>query len=105
VTRRMMGPKQAAHYLGRSTRTLDTWRATGIGPAWHVVAGRIEYAQGDLDAWVDSTRVEPQAVQLPLPLAIARLIEQRARAREARASSFCATNGLQDTPLFATLTG
>lgn len=43
--------KNAAKYLGKSTKTLDMWRCKGEGPKW-IKRGRIFYYLADLDAWL-----------------------------------------------------
>lgn len=43
--------KNAAKYLGKSTKTLDMWRCKGEGPKW-IKRGRIFYFLSDLDAWL-----------------------------------------------------
>ena len=43
--------KNAAKYLGKSTKTLDMWRCKGEGPKW-IKRGRIFYFLADLDAWL-----------------------------------------------------
>lgn len=46
-----LNPKQAAHYLGVSTRTLQTHRSAGTGPRYRRHCRRIRYHIDDLDAW------------------------------------------------------
>jgi predicted DNA-binding transcriptional regulator AlpA len=91
----MLGPRQAAHQLGVTTRTLDNWRARGRGPAYVTLEGQIRYRSEDVDAWLDANRVEA-AETLPLPFLISRELQRRASSR------FVALP-LQGLPLFATL--
>ena len=50
---------EAADRLGLSPRTLDRYRATGGGPAFHRFGGRVRYSGEDLDAWVASRQRTP----------------------------------------------
>jgi Helix-turn-helix domain len=53
----LLGEMQAAKLLNLSSRTLQTWRAKGVGPAF-VRAGRaIRYRYRDLVSWVDANTV------------------------------------------------
>ena len=45
-----MNAQEAAHYLGRSVKTLANWRCRGKGPAF-INDGRICYDRSVLDAW------------------------------------------------------
>jgi excisionase family DNA binding protein len=49
-------PRQAADWFGLSVRTLDRYRASGEGPAFHRFGGRIRYLREDLQAWADARR-------------------------------------------------
>jgi hypothetical protein len=42
----------AAAYIGRSQKTLATWRCNGTGPAY-IKRGRIFYRKCDLDVWIE----------------------------------------------------
>lgn len=46
-----LSPKQAAHYLGVSLRTLQVHRTNGTGPRFRRPCRRIRYHIDDLDAW------------------------------------------------------
>jgi excisionase family DNA binding protein len=52
---------EAAVYLGVPRQTLAVWRSrdTRRGPAYVNVGRHIKYRRGDLDAWIDSQRVDP----------------------------------------------
>lgn len=52
-----LGTREAAAYLGLSPRTLDRYRVTGEGPAFHKFGARILYARADLEAWAASRRM------------------------------------------------
>jgi len=50
---------QAAHYLGYSMSTLETWRCESSGPKYYKMHRRVRYKQSDLDAWREAQAVEP----------------------------------------------
>jgi predicted site-specific integrase-resolvase len=52
-------PPAAATRIGVTPGTLAKWRSAGTGPAYYVVAGRIIYDERELDAYVESCRVQP----------------------------------------------
>ena len=52
-------PKEAAHFLRCSPRTLTRYRAEGTGPRYHKHAGRILYAASSLREWLSATTVDP----------------------------------------------
>ncbi len=97
----MLGPRQAAHVLGVSTRTLEEWRARGKGPAYHRMEGQIRYAQSDLDAWLKSCRVEAHQGRLPFQTLVERVRARRGR----KASAICGRSTLREMPLFAIKAG
>jgi excisionase family DNA binding protein len=45
-------PAQAAAYLDVSKRTLEQWRASGRGPAYHGTGKNIRYNVESLDAFI-----------------------------------------------------
>ena len=51
-----MGTREAAAFLGLSPRTLDRYRVTGAGPAFHKFGTRIRYARADLEDWAAARR-------------------------------------------------
>ena len=53
---RFLNSRQAADYLGLSTRTLDRFRVSGDGPVFLKFGGRVRYLREDLDAWARSRR-------------------------------------------------
>ena len=59
-----LSTRRAAFLLGLSPRTLDRYRETGKGPAYHRFGQRIVYRQGDLDDWAAKRRV-PAADETP----------------------------------------
>ncbi len=56
----LLSTAQAARYLGLSAQTLTNWRSTGRQnqPAFLRIGGRIRYKAEDLDAYLQSARVE-----------------------------------------------
>ncbi len=59
-----LSTRKAAAALGLSPRTLDRYRETGRGPAYHRFGQRIVYRRGDLDDWAAKRRV-PAADEPP----------------------------------------
>jgi hypothetical protein len=49
-----MNAKSAALYLGRSEKTMASWRHLHVGPKWTKVSGRVRYSRDDLDNFVKS---------------------------------------------------
>ena len=54
--RNYLTTREAAHYLGLSSRTLNRYRVSGDGPVFHRFGGRVRYRRDDLDAWAASRR-------------------------------------------------
>jgi hypothetical protein len=54
-----LGPRQAAHWLGVSVRTLDQWRQFDRGPPYHRLEKQIRYRVIDLEAWYEGVRHVP----------------------------------------------
>ena len=48
--------RRAADYLDLSPRTLDGYRVSGEGPAFHRFGNRVRYRRPDLDAWAARRR-------------------------------------------------
>ena len=51
-----LNTRQAADFLGLSTRTLDRFRVSGDGPVFHRFGGRVRYSRPDLECWAASRR-------------------------------------------------
>ena len=47
----LLGPKQAAYYLGLTVRTLQRHRSAGSGPRFRRHCRHVQYHIDDLDAW------------------------------------------------------
>jgi len=60
-----MNEAQAAEYIGMSVAFLRCGRSRGVAgnrtptPAHYKKGSRIQYARGDLDAWLAERRVDP----------------------------------------------
>ena len=52
---------RAADYLGLSHRTLDGYRVSGAGPAFHRFGNRVRYRRSDLDEWAARRRATTTA--------------------------------------------
>jgi predicted DNA-binding transcriptional regulator AlpA len=98
---KLLGPRGAAHKLGVSTRTLDQWRAQHRGPPYLVMEKQIRYDEAEIDAWLKSKTIDPEAGQYRFPFKTMIAREQEKRARKI-ASCKCASTHLPQTPLFAT---
>ena len=48
---------EAAAWLGLSPRTLDRYRVSGEGPAFHRFGSRVRYLAADLEAWASARRL------------------------------------------------
>lgn len=48
--------RSCSNCLGHSDRTLDGYRVSGDGPAFHRLANRVRYRRFDLDAWAAERR-------------------------------------------------
>ena len=53
--------RRAAAYLGLSPRTLDGYRVSGDGLAFHRFGNRVRYRRPDLDAWAAERRATTTA--------------------------------------------
>ncbi len=51
-----LSTREAADWLGLSTRTLDRYRVSGAGPAFHRFGSRVRYLLADLEAWAAARR-------------------------------------------------
>jgi DNA-binding transcriptional regulator YiaG len=50
----VLGPSEAAQYLGVSVSTLKNWRAKNIGPKWTLRGARlVAYRPADLEKFLD----------------------------------------------------
>ena len=53
--------REAAAWLGLSPRTLDRYRVSGDGPAFHRFGSRVRYVAADLEAWASARRLSMPA--------------------------------------------
>jgi len=51
--------KKAAEKLGVSVHTMRAWRCRGKGPVYAKVGRRVLYFDPDLDAYLESCRIQP----------------------------------------------
>ncbi len=51
-----LSTREAAEWLGLSPRTLDRYRVSGAGPAFHRFGSRVRYLLADLEAWAAARR-------------------------------------------------
>lgn len=52
-----MDTEQAAKYIGCQPGTLKTWRATGMGPKYHVIHSKlVRYRVEELDSFLTGKR-------------------------------------------------
>lgn len=51
--------KRAAEQLGVSVHTLRMWRHRGRGPVYSKLGRRVLYLPPDLDAYLESCRIQP----------------------------------------------
>ena len=51
-----LSTREAASWLGLSPRTLDRYRVSGDGPAFHRFGGRVRYLVADLEDWASARR-------------------------------------------------
>ena len=56
-----LNTRRAAGYLDLSPRTLDGYRVSGAGPAFHRFGNRVRYRMTDLDAWAVERRATTTA--------------------------------------------
>ena len=56
-----LNTRRAAAYLDLSPRTLDGYRVSGVGPAFHRFGNRVRYSMTDLDAWAAERRATTTA--------------------------------------------
>lgn len=57
----LISEKEAASFLNISTKTLQSWRYRGYGPAYVKFSRKIAYAMGDLAAFVESQKITPKS--------------------------------------------
>ncbi|MGH7308766.1 MAG: helix-turn-helix transcriptional regulator [Candidatus Rokuibacteriota bacterium] len=58
ATGELLSQRQVALRLGISTRTLEGWRARGVGPPFLRLSARaVRYRSVDLEQWLDRRRV------------------------------------------------
>jgi len=58
---RALNTKDAAKYIGHGKSTLDKWRAARKVLPFHQSGVKVTYLTADLDAYLESIRIEPAA--------------------------------------------
>lgn len=56
----LLSTEEASVYLGLSAATLNQWRFQKKGPLYIRMGGSIRYRRTDLDAFVETSRVDPE---------------------------------------------
>ncbi|MBT2485625.1 MULTISPECIES: AlpA family transcriptional regulator [unclassified Microbacterium] len=51
---RLLTPRDASRYLGRSVAALAQLRYRGTGPRFIHAGGRVRYRQSDIDVWLQA---------------------------------------------------
>jgi hypothetical protein len=54
---------EAANLLGRCAYTLRDWRQKNVGPVYSKVVGRVVYRKSDIDAFIESCRIDPKELK------------------------------------------
>ena len=54
---RYLNTREAAALLGLSPRTLDRYRVSGAGPAFHKFGNRVRYCRADIEQWAAERRM------------------------------------------------
>ena len=62
-----LSTRRAAVFLGLSPRTLDRFRMSGEGPAYHRFGNRVLYHRADLTAWAAERRVRSTSDEGAVP--------------------------------------
>ena len=58
TTNELLSQRQVALRLGVSARTIEGWRARGVGPPFLRLSARaVRYRSSDLEQWLDQRRV------------------------------------------------
>lgn len=56
---KLLTPDETAELLNTPIANLSAWRYNGTGPAFIRVGRQIRYRPDDLEAWLESRRVDP----------------------------------------------
>ncbi len=59
LQKEFLNSEESAEFLGLSKQTIDLWRSSGGGPAWHKVGRRVLYSVHDLRDFMAGHRREP----------------------------------------------
>lgn len=53
--------KEVARLLGKSVKTLQSWRGKGYGPRFLKIGHSVRYRRSDIEAWLEGCIVDPAA--------------------------------------------
>lgn len=53
----LLSPRELAQRLDKSTKTLETWRREGTGPAFIRVGREVRYRETDVTRWLERNTV------------------------------------------------
>ena len=60
----LLTPPEVAAMLGSTVATLADWRVDRVGPPWIPITPRcIRYQLRDLQAWIESKRIDPITIR------------------------------------------
>jgi len=57
---KLLTHKEAAEKLGIVPATLSVWRSRDKGPAYFKIGAAVRYRADDIDAWVETRRIDTQ---------------------------------------------
>jgi DNA-binding transcriptional MerR regulator len=57
--RELLDTAELAKYLNRSESVIRYWRENGKGPPYYRVVGQYMYQRDEVDAWLQTNRVDP----------------------------------------------
>lgn len=61
TTDELLSQRQVAARLGVSARTIEGWRARGVGPPFLRLSARaVRYRSSDIEQWLDQRRVDDE---------------------------------------------
>lgn len=57
MTPDLLTTREVAEMAGVTARTVETWRARGTGPRFHVLSNRaVVYERGEVERWLEDFR-------------------------------------------------
>lgn len=58
----LLTTRQAAEFLGKSESAMTIDRCRCVGPAYFKLGRTVRYDLADLEAWIESRRIDPEAI-------------------------------------------